>query len=174
MPHIGGKVDCNTPTSRSLWAPHLKYDCRCWYERAGSRRGCSKYHELVPAVRQLAIVIPYADLHRPGRRNRRCPGDSLRGGSRVSVSSHLVTHAALRIVLRTAIPPQTQSYSYAVRRAAAVPQILLRLLCIEKGCDIESALFKFDHCKASFRLCHVIPLWSLMKRPGISPPEQSA
>ena len=44
----------------------------------------------------------------------------------------------------------------------------------QKGCDIESALFKFDHWRAYFRLCHVIPLWSLMKRPGISPPEQSA
>src|ERR1039458_1384569 len=64
MPHIGGKVGCNTPTSRSLWAPHLRYPCRCWYKRAGSRRSCSKYHELVRALRQLAIVIPYADLHK--------------------------------------------------------------------------------------------------------------
>jgi hypothetical protein len=44
----------------------------------------------------------------------------------------------------------------------------------QKGCGIESALFKFDYWWASFRLCHVIPLWSLMKRPGISPPAQSA
>src|ERR1035441_7502393 len=63
MPHIGGKVGCNTPTSRSLWAPHVRYPCRCWYKRAGSRRSCSKYHELVRALRQLAVVIPYADLH---------------------------------------------------------------------------------------------------------------
>ena len=54
-----GKVGCTTPNFRSLWAPHLKYPCR-WYERAGSRRSCSKYHQLVRAVRhpQSSTLLP--------------------------------------------------------------------------------------------------------------------
>jgi uncharacterized protein YjbJ (UPF0337 family) len=36
----------------------------------------------------------------------------------------------------------------------------------------HQSLATIDHWKTSFRLCHVVPLWSLMKRPGTSPPEQ--
>jgi hypothetical protein len=35
----------------------------------------------------------------------------------------------------------------------AAPQVGAR----PKGCGIESALFKFDHWRASFRSCHMIP-----------------
>ena len=72
--NIGGKVGCNSPTFRSLWAPHLKYPCRCWYERAGSRRSCSKYHELVRAVpRETTKLghVPRSDEYDVGRKYKR-------------------------------------------------------------------------------------------------------
>ena len=58
-----GKVGCTTPNFRSLWAPHLKYPCR-WYERAGSRRSCSKYHQLVRAVRHPQSFDAIAHLRK--------------------------------------------------------------------------------------------------------------